>query len=640
MSNTVASSDLSISSLSPDENPREKSENCNKSTLTQTESFANPVSAIPFSAHTLSPSTADLIRFSELGIPGDLNLQDWSRLEKELVDMDKNHTSDAETPRNSDVELPVGYDPRTAIKPLEGWRLQVVVFILILGVFLSTVETSITATALVQIGIYFDDSFMTNWVVLSYLLTYMGFSVIFARLSDAIGRKSAILISWFLFAVFSLASGLATTLTQLIIFRSFQGIGGSGLFTMAMTVAPQVSPARLWGLLSGCLGAALACSSLVGPVLGGVITERAGWRWIYLFNAPVAALIVIPLLLAWPKSPQLNKGARNLLLSQVDVPGALLLLAASTLLVFALEQGGGYRNTWNSGPVVASLVVSAVCWILFFSWIIFLESDRCKINIKPIFPLRTSMARPTGPAILMAFLAGFPFFIIIINIPIRYQLLNGDTPTMAGIHLLSLLALSAAGSALGGALSINKNRTCITLIMASILTCLGTGLLSTAPNSRTIEPIQFFYQALLGLGLGLSVSSITIMTGLASDLESVASVNGAVNQARVLGGSIGLSTANILLNSKIGSELKSVLSPTELQNLRQSISTIINLTPIQQAKTIGVFAHSFNSQMRICLYLSIISVFVALFTWQKNPASVQAHKEKQSALSSAHNDVP
>ncbi|CCU82105.1 putative MSF multidrug transporter [Blumeria hordei DH14] len=586
MSNTVASSDLSISSLSPDENPREKSENCNKSTLTQTESFANPVSAIPFSAHTLSPSTADLIRFSELGIPGDLNLQDWSRLEKELVDMDKNHTSDAETPRNSDVELPVGYDPRTAIKPLEGWRLQVVVFI------------------------------------------------------DAIGRKSAILISWFLFAVFSLASGLATTLTQLIIFRSFQGIGGSGLFTMAMTVAPQVSPARLWGLLSGCLGAALACSSLVGPVLGGVITERAGWRWIYLFNAPVAALIVIPLLLAWPKSPQLNKGARNLLLSQVDVPGALLLLAASTLLVFALEQGGGYRNTWNSGPVVASLVVSAVCWILFFSWIIFLESDRCKINIKPIFPLRTSMARPTGPAILMAFLAGFPFFIIIINIPIRYQLLNGDTPTMAGIHLLSLLALSAAGSALGGALSINKNRTCITLIMASILTCLGTGLLSTAPNSRTIEPIQFFYQALLGLGLGLSVSSITIMTGLASDLESVASVNGAVNQARVLGGSIGLSTANILLNSKIGSELKSVLSPTELQNLRQSISTIINLTPIQQAKTIGVFAHSFNSQMRICLYLSIISVFVALFTWQKNPASVQAHKEKQSALSSAHNDVP
>ncbi|EPQ63444.1 Bgt-1520 [Blumeria graminis f. sp. tritici] len=586
MSNTVASSDLSISSLSPDENLQEKSENCNKPTLTQTESFTNPVSATSYPAHTLSPSTTDLIRFSELGISGDLNLQDWSRLEKELVDMDKNHTSEAETPRNSDVELPVGYDPRTAIKPLEGWRLQVVVFI------------------------------------------------------DAIGRKSAILISWFLFAVFSLASGLATTLTQLIIFRSFQGIGGSGLFTMAMTVAPQVSPARLWGLLSGCLGAALACSSLVGPVLGGVITERAGWRWIYLFNAPVAALIVIPLHLAWPKSPQLNKGARNLLLSQVDVPGALLLLAASTLLVFALEQGGGYRNTWNSGPVVASLVVSAVCWILFFSWIIFLESDRCKINIKPIFPLRTSMARPTGPAILMAFLAGFPFFIIIINIPIRYQLLNGDTPTMAGIHLLSLLALSAAGSALGGALSINKNRTCITLIMASILTCLGTGLLSTAPNSRSIEPIQFFYQALLGLGLGLSVSSITIMTGLASDLESVASVNGAINQARVLGGSIGLSTANILLNSKIGSELKSVLSPTELQNLRQSISTIINLTPIQQAKTIGVFAHSFNSQMRICLYLSVISVFVALFTWQKNPASVQAHKEKQSALSSAHNDVP
>ncbi|RKF77301.1 Efflux pump dotC [Golovinomyces cichoracearum] len=576
---------------------------------------------------------AELFQFNEVDRSIDLEFPIAETWQGKHKNMEKqNSTSIPDLDEAVSTARNIQYDPRTAMRPLEGSRLVIVVFTLVFGLFLSTVETSITATALVSIGIYFGDSSMTSWVVLSYLLTYMGFSVIFARLSDAIGRKSAILLSWFLFAVFSLASGLATSLTQLIIFRSFQGIGGSGLFTMAMTVAPQVTPAKYWGALSGALGAALACSSLAGPVLGGVITQKVGWRWIYLYNAPIAVVMIIPFLIAWPKSPSRDDQPKGLLLSQIDVPGALLLLAASTLLVFALDQGGGYRLTWTGPIILSSLIVSAVCWVLFVGWISFIETGKCKINIKPIFPLKSAIARPIGPAIIMSFLTGIPFFIVMINLPIRFQLLNGNSPTMAGVHLMPLLAMSALGSAVGGLLSINKNRTYYTLVVASTLMCIGTGLLSRIPLSREIPPQQYLYQAILGFSIGLSLSSITVMTGLASDFASVASVNGAVNQARVLGGSIGLSIANIILNNMISSELAPILTPTEIKDLRQSLSTIIDLEPPKQIAVVRVFANSFNSQMLVCLYLSVAGFFIVHFTWQKEPASVEAHKEQQQAM--------
>lgn len=91
-----------------------------------------------------------------------------------------------------------------------------------------------------------------------------GFSVIFARFSDAIGRQMALLVAWILFSAFSLASGLSSSLAQLIIFRALQGIGGSGLYSMTMVVLPEVAPPRQWGLVSGLMGVVFACSSIVG----------------------------------------------------------------------------------------------------------------------------------------------------------------------------------------------------------------------------------------------------------------------------------------------------------------------------------------------------------------------------------------
>ncbi|KAL8699912.1 MAG: hypothetical protein Q9201_005739 [Fulgogasparrea decipioides] len=518
-------------------------------------------------------------------------------------------------------------------KPLRGWRLGGVLFSLALGLSLAIIETSITATALVTIGEYFGDSVTVTWVVLAYLLSYMGFAIIFTRLSDGIGREAAVITAYVLFAAFSLGGGLAQTLDQLIALRVLQGIGGSGLYSMIMVIGVEITPAQYWAALSGMIGMSLATGSVLGPVLGGVITERASWRWIYLFNAPAAAVGITIMLLCWPQNEKAHKQPsiswRSL--QKVDWLGAVLLLAASTLLVFALQEGGSTAYSWSSATIIATLTISGVCWIGFFAWISWLSLGDAQ-RLRAIFPFTIALTRPVGPAIILVLLTGFPYFVAIINLPQRFQVVNGDSPIMAGVHLLPLLCAMAFGSFLGGAASSKKNFTSQTLILAACLILLGCGLMSTLSGDREFYKPTYGYQLILGLGVGLTFSGGTLLTNINSKSEDNAAAQGALAQARILGGSIGLSVATIVLNNKLNSSLSGVLDAAKIKSLKQSLDTMSDLSPVNQGLVAQVYKNSFNEQMRICTYLSAAALLAAIATYQKHPASVQAMRDKQTAM--------
>jgi hypothetical protein len=142
--------------------------------------------------------------------------------------------------------------------------------------------------------------------------------------------------------------------------------------------------------------------NILGPILGGVITEKSTWRWIYLFNAPAAVVGVTAILVAWPKSHKrrVKNNWSVKFFAQIDLLGAVLLLLASTLLVFALQEAGAQRYNWDSPAIIASLVVSSACWCAFIAWIFWLDFGPSGVNIKSIFPLSVALNRPTGPAIL------------------------------------------------------------------------------------------------------------------------------------------------------------------------------------------------------------------------------------------------
>lgn len=136
-----------------------------------------------------------------------------------------------------------------------------------------------------------------------------------------------------------------------------------------------------------------------GPILGGLITHNSTWRWIYLFNAPAAVLGVSLILLAWPAQAD-QKQRFSTSLARMDILGTLLLLIASVLLVFALQQAGSEAYAWNSPVIVGTLVVSGIAWVAFVGWIAWLESGRARLRTRAIFPLSIALQRPTGPGIL------------------------------------------------------------------------------------------------------------------------------------------------------------------------------------------------------------------------------------------------
>ena len=197
---------------------------------------------------------------------------------------------------------------------------------------------------------------------------------------------------------------------------------------------------------------------------------------------------------------------------------------------------------------------------------------------------------------------------------------------------MPLLCSMAFGSFLGGAISSKKNFSSHTLIIASCLIMIGCGLLSTLPGNAEFYRPTYGFQSILGLGVGLTFSASTVLTSLASSSDDVAAAQGAISQARILGGSLGLAMATIVLNSKLGDGLAGVQDPAQIKGLEQSLSSIATLSGPDYAMVAQIYTDSFNTQMRICTYLSAATVIAALCTYQKKPASVAAMKEKQAAV--------
>ena len=250
---------------------------------------------------------------------------------------------------------------------------------------------------------YFGEFFESIWVVLAYLLSYMVFALLWGRLSDVLGRKWMVVAAWAIFTAFSLGCGLATSLNQLIAFRALQGVGGSGLYSLCNVLIPEITPKDHFATMSAATGVVFAVSSVLGPVLGGVISQESTWRWIFLLNVPCGVVALVVLVFAWPSPPNPYPNLRaplKALAHHVDFLGTFLLLAASVLLIFGLEQAGAAEYPWDSPIIISTLTVAGACFLSLAAWIAFLDLMKGKVPINPILPVRLLTNRILIAAVL------------------------------------------------------------------------------------------------------------------------------------------------------------------------------------------------------------------------------------------------
>jgi hypothetical protein len=306
-----------------------------------------------------------------------------------------------------------------------------------------------------------------------------------------------------------------------------------------------------------------------------------------------------------------------------------------------------------SAPILTALAVSAVTWIAFIWWEVVLEL-RPIHTIEPIFPIRLMVRRVYAAGLMSAFkgspmteassltflrvtfLTGFPYIACTIVLPERFQIVNNQTVLQAGVHILPLLGGCAVGSFLGGAISSKSNNTGYTLVGASSMQLLGVGLMLTASAENDTAAKQYGFQAIFGLGVGLSFSAATIMTNLVASEESErASAQGAVAQARVLGGCIGLSTCTVILNAHVNRYLEEELDKDQLDQLLRSPLSGLHLPPNLREMVRRVYANAFREELKVMTGVCAAMVVFSLLTLERRPAplerlTVQAIKDDQA----------
>ncbi|KAJ4264444.1 hypothetical protein NW762_005644 [Fusarium torreyae] len=512
-------------------------------------------------------------------------------------------------------------------KYLQGWRMACLTGALWISLFLSTLETTIVSTSLVSITNALNGFILRDWIVTSYLLTYTGFLTIYAKLSDVFGKKTMLLLALVIFTLFSGLCGAANNIVDLIILRAFQGIGASGIYAMILALALRLVPLRKYAKYMGIISTVFITASVLGPILGGIISQHSTWRWVFLLNVPGGVLAIVLVTFFLPASEEsknisilkvLRSKVKRSNWARIDVLGIILLLAASVLLVFALEQGGT-RYPWRSAAIIATLALSVACFIAFGFWEVHVEHSPGKQE--PVFPPSICKQRISSAMLLTACFVGFPFVSMVVNIPQRAQAVYGLSPSRAGIILLPMMLVSPAATVLSGVLTGKAEIPPAYLIIgAAALQVLGVGLTCSLPTDATGMPdAQYGYEVLMGAGFGLSLATILTFARVVVSERNLSVMMGALTQIRVLGGTISLAICATILNNHLTPKLNGVVTPEQEQAILDSVSAINDLDPSQQAAVRKAFAEGYNLQNIFMTAMSAAGLITSLFLLEKHP---------------------
>lgn len=400
-----------------------------------------------------------------------------------------------------------------------------------LALMLSALDQNIVGPALPKIVSEFGGLSRLSWVVTAFLLASTSTTPLYGKLSDIYGRRALFNVAIGLFLSGSVLCGLACSLEQLILFRALQGLGAGGLMTLAQTTIADLIPPRDRGRYQGLFGSVFAACSVAGPLLGGIITDRLNWRWIFYVNLPVgaAALFLIAKGLNYAARPNTVK---------VDYLGAglLALMTTSLLLVFSW---GGTVYPWLARPMQALMVCSALTLGALVYHVLH-TSD-------PILPPRLFSSRVVLISTLIVSLNATALYNAMVFLPLYFQLVLGQSASESGLLMAPMMLGLIFGSAGGGRLVSRTGK-------YKALTNLGL-LLSTAMliylswcsgQTHSVMPVV---GGLVGLGfsLGLVMPTMTVAIQNAVDPRDLGVATSTSAYFRSLGGALGAAVAGVCL---------------------------------------------------------------------------------------------
>jgi len=449
-----------------------------------------------------------------------------------------------------------------------------------LSMFLAAMEGTVVATAMPTIVGQLGGLAIYAWVFSGYLLASTTTVPIFGKLSDQLGRRPVYAVAMGLFLTGSLLCGQAQSMGQLIAFRVLQGLGAGGILPLAFTIVGALysyeQRARMQGLFSGVWGV----SSIVGPLLGGFLVDQVSWPWIFYINVLPGLLALALIWFFWVDEARAAGRAR------VDYLGAGLLsssVVALLLGLFALRTRGGAML------IALAAVLAAGLWAVE------------RRAAEPVLPLPLFRDRLFAAASVHGLLAGFAMFGSIAFVPLFVQAVLGTTATAAGATLTPFMLGWVAASVTGSRLLLRIGyRTLAVTGMASLTT--GAWLMSRV-GSHASQATLVLDLTLMGIGMGLSVPSLTIAVQTAVARRHLGTATSTLQFARSIGGAIGVS----VMGAVLGLRLAGALVARGLDPARVSLHRLLD--PLGRSAV----APAMDAALRGALGDAIGGVFVIAF---------------------------
>jgi EmrB/QacA subfamily drug resistance transporter len=544
------------------------------------------------------------------------------------------------TATSEPMDAPIHVDPRA--------RTEILIAIL-LAMFLSALDQTIVGTALPTIVTQLRGNDYYTWVVTIYLLTATISGPIYGKLSDLFGRRPMVMIGVSLFLVGSALSGLSQEMWQLVAARGLQGLGAGAIFPIALAVIGDLFTPAERGKYQGLFGAVFGISALIGPALGGFLTDNVGWHWVFFVNLPIGA---VALVIIWRLLPPIKHPERA---RSIDYLGSAVFTAALVPILIGLtnKQTMEWTNPQVGGLVLLGLVLSAV-----FVWV---ESRASE----PILPLSLFRNRSISVSLLAVFLAGFGFFGAIIFIPRWFQVVLGSSATESGYQILPLLAGLIVSSVVSGQVISRTGRYRWIIVIAMAFLSIGL-LLMTQLRGDTSLPVMWLWMVIAGIGIGPTLAAFTIVVQNAAPFAQLGAATGALTFFRQVGGTVGLAIGATLFGSALTTEIPQQLAkadvPAEIatrfasSGVGSDVSSVGDLgarilasVPAQfrsvvepyLPKIVSAFHEAFSLAIASALWVSVGAALVALVVTAvglpelplrtyHGPARVGAHAEDGS----------
>jgi EmrB/QacA subfamily drug resistance transporter len=442
---------------------------------------------------------------------------------------------------------------------------------LMISVLLSGLDSTIVGTAMPRIIGDLHGMDLYAWPFVAYMLCSTIAIVLFGRISDMHGRKPIFVLGIVVFLAASMLCGLSQTMIQLVVLRGLQGVGGGILVSIAFTILADLFPPRERGKYAGLLGSMWGLASIIGPAVGGFITDHFSWRWVFYINVPVGMAAIALTVATLPRlKPVFEK-------KSIDYRGAAVLTLALVPLILAFSLAGT-TYAWTSARILGMLLFSILMLFLFYV----VEKNAAV----PIMPLSIYKNSTLNICLAGSFLGSAVLFCGLIYIPLFVQAVTGASATLSGFILTPAMLGLTGASIVTGQLISRTGRYKIWAVIGFLINSLGICMLYRMDAST--PPIDtLIYSAVLGAGSGMILPTFSVAVQNVFPREQFGLVTSTLQFFRNMGGTIGAAIFGAIMIRGINTGFEGIdvsrISPHIVAMLRNP-RILVNPEALRQVK--------------------------------------------------------